>query len=52
MTRILKFLVIFSFVALITACGGGGGGGDGGGSAPPASSSDWDTMTWDQDNWS
>ena len=49
-----KKLLSLLFMALaITACGGGGGGGgDGGTTPPPAGSSDWDTMVWDQDNWS
>ncbi|WP_345990344.1 hypothetical protein WCX18_05260 [Sulfurimonas sp. HSL1-2] len=39
------FLAILAVTAIaIYGCGGGGGGSSSG-------SSDWDTMTWDQDNW-
>ena len=37
-------LLLFAGLFLFASCGGGGGGG----STP---SSDWDSMTWDQDNW-
>lgn len=33
---------------LLSACGGGGGSNP----APSSGSSNWDKMTWDQDNWS
>ncbi|WP_345986558.1 hypothetical protein WCX49_05390 [Sulfurimonas sp. HSL-1656] len=39
------FLAILAVTAItIYGCGGGGGGSSSG-------SSEWDTMTWDQDNW-
>jgi len=43
----IRFIIIFLFVVLfgLSACGGGD-------ASAPQDSSDWDTMVWDQDNWS
>ena len=43
--RVFLFLAV---VTLLTGCGGGGGSDD----PAPTGSSNWDSMTWDQDNWS
>lgn len=43
--RVLLLVVLSAFIA---GCGGGGGGGS---NPVTPSSSDWDSMTWDQDNW-
>lgn len=44
-----KIVLLFALAALTAGCGSGGGG-DGGTTAP--ASSEWDSMIWDQDNWS
>lgn len=49
MKTIFKLLaMLFICLSVLSACGGGGG------DAPPPQqgSSDWDTMVWDQDDWS
>ena len=49
MKAIFKLLVmLFVTLSVLAACGGGGG------DVPPPQqgSSDWDTMVWNQDNWS
>ena len=43
----IKALLILTIV-LLAGCGGGGGGSD----PDPVGSSNWDSMKWDQDNWS
>ena len=45
----VRTFLFLAVVVLMTGCGGGGGSDD---PAPPAGSSNWDSMTWDQDNWS
>jgi len=45
----LRVFLAVALAALIGGCGSGGGGNDSDATTP--SSSDWDTMTWDQDNW-
>lgn len=44
----IKALLILTIV-LLAGCGGGGGGGS---DPDPVGSSNWDSMKWDQDNWS
>jgi len=42
----IRISLALVLAAMLTGCGGGGGG------APAATgSSNWDEMTWDQDNW-
>lgn len=43
--RVLMLVILSAFIA---GCGGGGSGGS---NNVTPSSSDWDSMTWDQDNW-
>ena len=58
--KLLRVVGLALVMAMTTACGGGGGGGGGKSSTPtsgnpstPAgSSSNWDSLKWDQDNWS
>jgi len=40
-----RFFLALVLAAMLTGCGGGGGG------APASTGSNWDEMTWDQDNW-
>jgi len=40
-----RIVVLAAILALLAGCGGGGGGG------AAATGSNWDEMTWDQDNW-
>ena len=50
-TILITWLGVLLTAAVLTGCGGGGGGGTGTTPAP-SGSSDWDTLVWDQDNWS
>ena len=50
-TQLMRILAFVTGLVLLTACGGGGGGG-GETPPPPQGSGNWDTMAWDQDNWS
>lgn len=47
----INTIFVVALILSLTGCGGGGGGG-----APPppptSGSSNWDTLVWDQDNWS
>ena len=43
-------LVTGLVLVVLSACGGGGGGGTQ--APPPASNGNWDSMQWDQANWS
>jgi len=46
-----KFLLLVALAFLTAGCGSGGGGdGDSGNGVTP--SSEWDTMIWDQGQWS
>ncbi len=48
----VRVFLLMAIATLIAGCGGSGGG-DNTPSTPPATgSSNWDTMVWDQDNWS
>lgn len=40
-----KLILAFALTVILSACGGSGGGSSGGGG-------NWDTMQWDQNNWS
>ena len=56
-TILITWLGLLLTATMLTGCGGGGSGSDSsndGGGTPPASSnsSNWDTLVWDQDNWS
>lgn len=54
MQKLKRFIVLISLALALGACGGGGGGGtpaSGGGTTSATGSSDWDQLTWDQDNW-
>ena len=42
----IRLIFAFALAATLTACGGGGGGGT------PPGNSNWDSLTWDTDNWS
>jgi hypothetical protein len=45
-------VLVACLATVLAACGGSGGGGDGSGTINPADNgSNWDTLTWDQDNW-
>ena len=51
MNAIIKSLMVFLLsLFVLAACGGGGD--DPPPQQPPQGSSNWDTMVWDQDNWS
>lgn len=45
--RVLTGISILFVLVTLAACGGGGGAG-----APPPPSNQWDSMVWDQGNWS
>lgn len=45
-TGITKIFLITFVLLFLAGCGGGGGG-----SSSTNGSSNWDEMTWDQDNW-
>lgn len=49
MKDIRQLIGLLSMILLLNACGGGGGGDNT--TTAPAGSSNWDEMTWDQDNW-
>ena len=56
-TIFITWLCVLLTTAALTGCGGGGsaganGGDDTGTTSAPNGSSDWDTLVWDQDNWS
>jgi hypothetical protein len=44
----LKFVIFTLLLLGLAACTSGGGGGGSG----SQSATDWDSMKWDQDNWS
>lgn len=44
----IRIFVLVALAALTTACGGSGGGGNN--NTTP--SSNWDSLVWDQGNWS
>jgi hypothetical protein len=49
----VKVFLLVAIATLITGCGSGGSSNNS--SSTPSStptSSDWDTLVWDQDNWS
>jgi len=46
--NLFRALTFGILISVVSACGGGGG------TTPPPTtqgSSNWDAMTWDQDNW-
>jgi ABC-type proline/glycine betaine transport system substrate-binding protein len=45
-------LAIVAVVAMLGACSKSGGGASGNSSTVTPSSSNWDSMAWDQGNWS
>ncbi len=44
----MRVLLFFIAMLVLSACGGGGGSG----STPAPDNSSWDSMVWDQNNWS
>ena len=54
MRSLINFRTLLLILAVVVLGGCSGGGGGGGSSAPaaPTGSSNWDSMKWDQDNWS
>ncbi|MFC1771756.1 hypothetical protein ACFL3A_00205 [Pseudomonadota bacterium] len=51
MSRLIgvRLVVLIALATLTVGCGGGGGSSS---NNAPATSSDWDSLVWDQDNWS
>ncbi len=50
MTKRVAVALMIGATILLSSCGGGGGGGSSSSAAPP--SNNWDSMIWDQGNWS
>jgi hypothetical protein len=48
-TRYIRAWLAVVLALLLVSCSGGGGGSSGGTGTP---SGNWDTMLWDQGNWS
>ncbi len=45
--QLVRAIMLAAMLALITACGGGNNP-----PPPPDNSNNWDSMVWDQNNWS